>query len=906
MSPVILSFCMLSLLVAVSKTSADEAAGDHCPLASHKMGKIGGVIDYGSRVGKEMKVAMEMAAEDFARSSCSKQLVLQIEDSSGDSARDAFFSLTLSAPVSFENNGVNASYRIAAAVELVDSNQVQALIGTMSAQDTGHLSKIDKNIKYLPIISLTSPAITPPSIAHQLPHFFQFSDHITFHIQCLAAIVGHFKWRKVTVIYESKNGFSAYSGILTLLSDTLKTVNTEIEHHSTFPPMSSLSNPGAFIEQELIDMRRRSNRVFVVVMSSLKMAVLLFSKAKRLGMMEKGYVWIVTDEIASLLNSVDSSVVDNMQGVIGFRTEFARTSKPFKRFRSRFRSKYRSEYPEEEEYCNPSIFALRAYDATWAIAQTMKNSTGKSSSKDLSKGISSRIFRGVSGVIRFKNNVLWQLPWFQIINVVGNSYREMAVWSPESGFSKTLEKRNDVNSSSSFEEWGPVYWPGGKGSVPRGWVISEKDKPFKIGIPSMGAFREFVHVSFDQANNKTCATGFSIKVFEATLKRLPYDFPYEFVPFNGPYDEMVKQVYNKELDGAVGDFSIEPGRFRYAEFSQPYIDSRLVMIVTTKSVKKITWMLKTFTKKLWLLIVAMHMFIGCLVWILERGSNTEFEGIGGMIWFSVTVIFYAHGQSLRNSLSRVVVAPWLFVILVVTACFTADLSSRMTVSRLEPSILDIDTLLKTNASAGCNANSFVGQYLTNVLHFKPENIRRFYSESDYLEAFETGYIKAAFFVEPHAKVFLGKYCNHFTQAKSTFPLGGFGYVFAKDSPLVFDMSEAILKVVESGEMRQLERILSSPNCSSDALRDNSSLDLEPFTGLFILSGSISAFGFLVAILRMGRNLQILSCIQRVLTKRRILRWASIHFSKENSTIPKTKDQVQTSTSVELELTNFAH
>ncbi|KAJ6400046.1 hypothetical protein OIU84_015657 [Salix udensis] len=92
MSPVILSFCMLSLLLAVSTTGADEAAGDHCPSASRKMGKIGGVIDTGSRVGKEMKVAMEMAAEDFARSSCSKQLVLQLEDSSGDSAGDASFS----------------------------------------------------------------------------------------------------------------------------------------------------------------------------------------------------------------------------------------------------------------------------------------------------------------------------------------------------------------------------------------------------------------------------------------------------------------------------------------------------------------------------------------------------------------------------------------------------------------------------------------------------------------------------------------------------------------------------------------------------------------------------------------------------------------------------------------------
>ncbi|KAH8488050.1 hypothetical protein H0E87_023934 [Populus deltoides] len=563
---VILSFCMLWLLVAVSKTNADEPAGDHCPLARHIMGNIGGVIDYRySRVGKEQKVAMEMAVEDFARSSCSKQLVLQLEDSRGDSAGAA-----------------------SSTVELIDSKQVQAFIGTMSAQETGPLSMIHKNIN----------------------------------------------------------------------------------------------------------------------------------------------------------------------------------SKPFKRFRSRFRSKYRSEYPEEEEYCNPSIFALRAYDATWAIAQAMKNSPGKISSKDLSKAISSSRFRGVSGVIRFKNNVLRQMPSFQIINVVGNSYREIAFWSPDFGFLKSLEKHNGVNSSSSFEEWGPVYWPGGEGSVPRGWVISETDSPLKIGVPAMGAFHEFVKVSLDEANNKTCVTGFSINVFQATLKRLPYNLPYVFVPFNGSYDKMVEQVHDKGLDAAVGDFSIEPGRFQYAEFSQPYIDSRLVMTVPAKSAKSsITWMLKTFTKKLWLLMVAMHMFIGCLVWILERGGNTEFEGIGGMLWFSVTV-------------------------------------------------------------------------------------------------------------------------------------------FPKGSPLVFDMSEAILKVIESEEMRQMEEILSFPNCSSDALRDNSSLDLEPFAGLFILSGSVSAFGFLVAILRMGRNLQILSYIQEALTKRRIWRWASIHLSRENSTIPKTEDQVQTSTSVEL--ANFAH
>lgn len=106
-------------------------------------------------------------------------------------------------------------------------------------------------------------------------------------------------------------------------------------------------------------------------------------------------------------------------------------------------------------------------------------------------------------------------------------------------------------------------------------------------------------------------------------------------------------------------------------------------------------------------MIAMHVFIGLLVWLIERGNNTEFDGIGTMLWFSVTIIFYAHRQPLTSNLSRLVLTPWLFVILIVVASFTASLSSAMTVSRLEPSVLDIETLQRTNAPVGCNGNSFI-------------------------------------------------------------------------------------------------------------------------------------------------------------------------------------------------------
>ena len=229
--------------------------------------------------------------------------------------------------------------------------------------------------------------------------------------------------RKVTAIYEQSSSSLVDSELVTILFDALKVVNSKIEYHSAFPSLSSTSNPDITIEQELNKLRIKNNRIFILTKFSLELAILIFKKANKMGMMEKGYVWIVSDEIASLLDSVDSSVISNMQGVISFRTNFVKTGKYFKRFKSSFRRKYKSIYPEEEENSNPSIFALRTYDATWAIARAMIKSEGNPTSKEVSRKILSSNFQGQSDKIRFKDNEMHQLPLFQIINILVTEIR---------------------------------------------------------------------------------------------------------------------------------------------------------------------------------------------------------------------------------------------------------------------------------------------------------------------------------------------------------------------------------------------------------------------------------------------------------------------------------------------------
>lgn len=75
--------------------------------------------------------------------------------------------------------------------------------------------------------------------------------------------------------------------------------------------------------------------------------------------------------------------------------------------------------------------------------------------------------------------------------------------------------------------------------------MRNESKEMSIGVPAKDAFEQFVRVDYDRRQNQTNVTGFSIRVFEEVVRKLPYDLPYTFVPFNGSYDELVEQVYNK-------------------------------------------------------------------------------------------------------------------------------------------------------------------------------------------------------------------------------------------------------------------------------------------------------------------------------------------------------------------------
>ncbi|GLT68930.1 hypothetical protein SLA2020_411210 [Shorea laevis] len=426
-----------------------------------------------------------------------------------------------------------------------------------------------------------------------------------------------------------------------------------------------------------------------------------------------------------------------------------------------------------------------------------------------------------------------------IINVVGNNgkgYEEIDLWTL-----KTLAG-------------GPVIWPGKLNRTPKGWEMPTLAKPLKIGVPGRTTFEKFVKVEYKEKPNQNQYDGFCIQIFKKVLELLEYDLPYEFEAYNGSYTDLVYHVYNKSYDAVIGDVTILADRLQYADFTVPYAESGLAMIVPAKPEGSPLTFTKPFTWKMWVVTGALLMYTMIIVWFLERQSNPEFGGpwknqISTALWFTFSSLFFAHREKVHNNLTRMVVAVWLFLVLILTSSYTASLSSMLTVQQLQPNVTDIEWLKMNNLKVGCDFDSFVKEYMENVLNFKPENIVNVSSEYDYPKEFKSNNISAAFLELPYEKVFLDKHCKEFTATIRTARFGGLGFAFQKGSPFARDFSEAILRLSEKGDLKSLQDTWLTPSheCSPNITSSNpGSLSLRSFEVLYLLSFGTSTICLLLS------------------------------------------------------------
>lgn len=127
---------------------------------------------------------------------------------------------------------------------------------------------------------------------------------------------------------------------------------------------------------------------------------------------------------------------------------------------------------------------------------------------------------------------------------------------------------------------------------------------------------------------------------------------------------------------------------------------------------------------------------------------------------------------------------WIFVVLVLTINYTASLTSLYTIQKLEPTITDLNDLLRNGLNVGytINVDDRINYVRNNLL-----NVGFDYSKLLALETMEAidealskgsaqGGVAAVVGESPNMMIFLSRYCNKYTMSGPIFKNDGFAFV----------------------------------------------------------------------------------------------------------------------------------
>ncbi|KAA8550528.1 hypothetical protein F0562_002212 [Nyssa sinensis] len=416
---------LFGLLTQLFAHEFNPSASDSLSTVANEI-PVGVILDMGSWVGKTVHSCITMAVSEFyaLNSHYKTRIVLHTRDSQGE-------------PLP----------ALSAVLDLLENIKVQAVMGPETSLEAKFLAVLGDKAK-LPILSFT----TSPSFSTEYPYFLQIAQDETTQFKGIATLIESFKWKDAILIYEDTE-------TLPYLVHSLQEKDIHIAYKTAVSPLATDDQ----IIEELHKIMTMETTVVIVHMSP-SLVSHLFLHVKSLGLMREGYAWIITDKTMNFLHSMDSSIIDSMQGALGFKSHIP-TSNELHNFTLRWRRKFHMEVMEL------NVLGLWAYDAIWALAmaaekvkmpQIKEDSTtlrlnlmdlaniraSKSGSILLSEILQTR-FKGLSGEFQLMNGKKLISKAFEIVNVIGKGDRRVGFWTLMDGITKEMNLSVEKKYSSS-------------------------------------------------------------------------------------------------------------------------------------------------------------------------------------------------------------------------------------------------------------------------------------------------------------------------------------------------------------------------------------------------------------------------------------------------------------------------
>ncbi|MCX2680878.1 transporter substrate-binding domain-containing protein [Galbibacter sp. EGI 63066] len=231
--------------------------------------------------------------------------------------------------------------------------------------------------------------------------------------------------------------------------------------------------------------------------------------------------------------------------------------------------------------------------------------------------------------------------------------------------------------------------------------------------------------------NQDGFSGLSLTSWEMVSDGLGID-DYELKEYTS-LQELLQGIKSGEVDMSINPITVTDKRMEYIDFSQPYFISHTAL--SQKSDSKVLRLLSNLWSRDFLsavlMLVAIILIFGILVWFFERKKNQEefggkpLQGIKqGFWWSAVTMTTVGYGdKSPQTTGGRVVGFIWMFLAIILISGLTASIASALTVQRINDQINGVEDLKRFDVTTvtGSSSQEFLDLYNVNYKEVKTVN-----------------------------------------------------------------------------------------------------------------------------------------------------------------------------------------
>ena len=733
-------------------------------------------------------------------------------------------------------------------------------------------------------------AATDPALFfsyQQYPSLLRMSSSGDLKSDVIIAVMKRFKWTKAVMITSSDDYGSMTLQHLRHSSFEHKTI--DIVKTETFPARKNPSD--VTFESPLLSLRATQIRL-VILNSPGKYASELLHEADHLHMLDRGWVWIVSDAIVSQIDlfDIEDEPPEYLVGLVGVVPSLARAKN-----RESFQTRFLASGGREPIH----VHVYKVYDAVWTVAKALhemaingetltapnltciqcneNNITKWSDGRTLLQKMKAVSFTGELHPVSFTNEGSLEFQGYDLVNLGHHDgFKRVGYWDSSSGLT--------VNVSE-------IEWPGETLVVPEGSRVSMKNKTFRVVTI---VEPPFTMKKIGNYTGNEAYEGYCMDMLKELAERLEFNYVLHS-PSDGnwgaksaetqEWNGMVREIIDGKADMIGAAFTISSIRQEAVDFTIPYIDLGLTVIMKKKvSEKGLLAFMDPFTNDVWFLLFCSTMYVGILLTVCSKLSpygfygqvvqaNENIVGEDGMdeleenkdnmnldesTWFSMGSLLGQGTDNQPKAISgKVVAAVWWMTGTIFVATYTANLAAFLTITKSAINIRSLEDLANQDEiKYGTVQSTQPSQFFERSnLPLYQKMWSHIQSSNTLLESSTVGFQKvqegdfAFIWDSPVLEYTINQQpCNTFILNDLFSPIG-YGLAFPLNSPYTDVISEEILKLRESGFLDKLknEWFIHKGTCGNGKIKKPSSIitvELKDVMGVYMLVGGGVVLGLI--------------------------------------------------------------